>query len=203
MDSIRYAIALLLIVAVPAAIVFWLLIHPFARFWRRLGAATAYTIVCSAAAVVMATAVALRGRLLAADPGMSIPLGVAGLVCLILSGWLLFKLRQKLTVRVLIGAPELSSDPKSGALITDGIYARVRHPRYVQMTLAVLGYALIANYPAAYGAFLLWCAGIYAVVILEERELAARFGAAYSDYAKRTPRFVPRLRFKQTKQNDK
>ncbi len=193
MDSIRYVIALLLIVAVPAAIVFWVLIHPFVRFWRRLGAATAYAAVCTVVAMVMVTMVALRDRLLAADFGLSVPLCVVGLVCLALAGWLLVKLRQKLTVRVLVGVPELSSYPGSGPLITDGIYARVRHPRYGQMTLAILGYALIANYPAAYGAFFLWCGGIYVVTVLEERELAARFGAAYRDYASRVPRFVPRL----------
>lgn len=194
MDTIRYVIALLLIVAVPAAIVFWVLIHPFVRFWRRLGVATTYTAVCTVVAVVMATVVAVRDRLLAVDFGMSVPLGVVGLVCLALAGWLLVKLRQKLTVRVLVGVPELSSDPKTGILINDGIYARVRHPRYGQMTLAILGYALIANYPAVYGAFFLWCVGIYGVTVLEERELAARFGAAYRDYAARVPRFVPRLR---------
>ena len=194
MDYIRYVIALVLTVAVPAAIVFWLLIHPFVRFWRRLGTVPAYAIVCTMVAAVMATAVSFRGRLLAADFGLNVPLAVVGLILLFLSGRLLLRLRRKLKVRVLIGVPELSSDTEAGKLITDGIYATVRNPRYSQMTLAILGYALIANYPAAYGAFLFWCVGIYVVTLLEERELSARFGEAYRDYVRRVPRFVPRLR---------
>ncbi|HEY6007177.1 MAG TPA: isoprenylcysteine carboxylmethyltransferase family protein [Geobacteraceae bacterium] len=192
MDTLRYVVALLLIVAVPAAIGYWLLIHPLARFWRRRGPTTAYAVVLPLVGALMAGMVSLRHRLLGADCGLSPPLALAGLGFLLVSGVLLRRLRRKLTLGTLVGVPELSATP--GGLITDGMYARVRHPRYVQMTLAILGYALIANFPAAYGALLFWCAGIYAVVLLEERELAARFGAAWEDYCRRVPRFIPRLR---------
>ncbi len=192
MDTLRYAIALMLVVAVPAALAYWFLIHPLARFWRRFGPGIAYACVLPPVAALMAGVVALRHRLLAADGGLNRPLALLGLALLGASGVLLRRLRRKLTLRTLVGLPELSATSPPGGLITDGIYARVRHPRYGQMTLAILGYALIANYPAAYGALLLWCAGIYCVVLLEERELAARFGEAWRDYCRRTPRFVPR-----------
>ncbi len=194
MDSLRYLIAVILIVAIPAAIVYWLLIHPFVRLWRRLGIGRSYAVICPVIAGVMGGMFLARERLLAADPGTSNPLVLLGLVCLAIAGWLLKTLRKKLPTRVLIGVPELAPEQTAGPPITDGIYARIRHPRYVQMTLALLGYALIANYPAAYGAFLLWSAGIYAVVLLEERELRARFGEAYREYCRRVPRFVPRFK---------
>ena len=194
MNEVRYWIAVMLTAAVPGALAFWLLVHPFAGFWRRLGTSRAYAVLCTALVAVMACAVALRGRLLGADFGTSLPLAGVGACLLALSGWLLFRLRQKLTVRTLIGVPELSSAAGKGALITSGIYARMRHPRYTQMSLAILGYALVANYPAAYGAFVLWCFGIYAVAVLEERELEERFGPAYRSYRAQVPRFVPRLR---------
>ncbi len=193
MATLRYTIAVILIVAIPAAIVYWLLIHPFVRLWRRLGIGCSYAVICPVIAGVMGGMFLARERLLAADPGTSYPLVLLGLVCLAVAGWLLKTLRKKLPTRVLIGVPELAPQPTASPPITDGIYARIRHPRYVQMTLALLGYALIANYPAAYGAFLLWCAGIYAVVLLEERELEARFGEAYREYCRRVPRFVPRF----------
>ena len=47
MASLRYAIAVILIVAIPAAIVYWLLIHPFVRFWRRLGIGRSYAVICA------------------------------------------------------------------------------------------------------------------------------------------------------------
>ncbi len=193
MDSLRYLIAVILIVAIPAAIVYWLLIHPLVRLWRRLGIGRSYAVICTAIAGVMVGMFQAQDRLLAKDWGTRFPLVFLGLICLAFAGWLLKTLRKKLPTRVLIGMPELTPDRTAAAPITDGIYARIRHPRYVQMTLALLGYALIANYPTAYGAFLLWCAGIYAVVLLEERELRARFGKAYREYCRRVPRFVPRF----------
>jgi protein-S-isoprenylcysteine O-methyltransferase Ste14 len=192
METIRYVIALMLIAAIPAAIFFWLLIHPFARFWRRLGAGCSYFILCPIVFGVMAVMVMLRGRLLAADFGLNIPLALVGLTLLGAAGIMLLTLRKRLTIRVLVGIPELSPE-QPGSLITDGIYARIRHPRYVQMTLAILGYALIANYPAVYAAFFLWLAGISAVALLEERELLDRFGEEYRFYCRRVPRFIPKI----------
>ncbi len=193
MATLRYAIAVILTVAIPAAIVYWLLIHPFVHFWHRLGIGRAYAVICTVIAGVMFGMFCAREQLLTTDPGTSYPLVILGLICLAIAGWLLKSLRKQLPTRVLIGVPELSPDHTAESPITGGIYARIRHPRYVQMTLALLGYALIANYAAAYGAFLLWCAGIYVVVLLEERELRARFGEAYREYCRRTPRFVPRF----------
>ena len=194
MDLLRYAIALLLVVAIPAVLLVWLLIHPFAPFWRRLGPGVAYPAVLAPTLLLMAGIASLRSRLLATDWGLRLPLLLLGLVFLGISGWLLLLLRRKLPLRVLIGLPELSATSDRGEPITDGIYGRIRHPRYVQMTFALLGYSLIANYPACYAAFLFWCAGIYVVALLEERELAARFGASYVEYCRRVPRYVPRLR---------
>lgn len=200
MDVIRYLIALMLVAAVPVAIIFWLLVHPFTGFWRRLGTTKAYLVLCTVLVAVVVCMVALRGYLLVSDFGFSVPLASLGVLFLLVSGWLLFKLRQKLSLKAMLGVPELSAEPEKGSLIADGIYARIRHPRYTQMTLAIIGYALIANYPAAYGAFVLWCLGIYAVTVLEERELEDRFGGAYRTYRELVPRFVPRIRNKKNDQ---
>jgi protein-S-isoprenylcysteine O-methyltransferase Ste14 len=35
---------------------------------------------------------------------------------------------------------------------------------------------------------------MYAVVVVEERELRERFGLAYEEYCRQVPRFVPKLR---------
>jgi protein-S-isoprenylcysteine O-methyltransferase Ste14 len=192
MQNIRHAIAVMLLAAIPAAIVFWLLIHPFVRYWRRLGTRLSYTAVCTVLVAVMAGMVLLSPRLLVVDWGFRpMPAGI-GIVCLAVSGWLLRLLRKQLPVRVLIGIPELAPRREPGKLLTEGVYARVRHPRYLQMDLALLGYALIANYPAVYAAWLFWLAGIRLVALLEERELLDRFGPAYAEYCRRTPRFIPR-----------
>ena len=76
--------------------------------------------------------------------------------------------------------------------MTDGIYARVRHPRYVQIWLGLLGHALIVNYVSTYALVAIATAVILLVVRMEERELSARFGDAYRAYVARVPRFLPR-----------
>ena len=57
--------------------------------------------------------------------------------------------------------------------------------------LALLGWALIANYLAPYGVVALGTVTIYGVVLLEEKELRDRFGKEYEDYCRCVPRFFP------------
>lgn len=192
MATLRYVIALMLVCAVPAAIGYWLAIHPLARLWRRMGQRLPFIIPGSFALIIMAGMYLLRHRLLAADWGGNVPGAICGVTLLAASLRLLRELRRDLPLSVMLGIPELSGE-NPGRLIRSGLYARVRHPRYGQMTLALTGYALIANYPAGYGALLFWCAGIWLVTFLEERELVDRFGEPYREYCRSVPRFIPRL----------
>jgi protein-S-isoprenylcysteine O-methyltransferase Ste14 len=112
---------------------------------------------------------------------------------LVLAAIALRAVRRQLGVRVQMGIPEL--DPRAEQrLLTEGIYARVRHPRYLEMLLALLGFALVANYLAGYVVLAASALILHAVVLLEERELAERFGPAWDAYAARVPRYVPALR---------
>lgn len=54
MTLVRYYIAFFLIIAIPSALLFWLLIHPFARFWRRIRPMWAYGSVGTVQVVAMA-----------------------------------------------------------------------------------------------------------------------------------------------------
>ncbi len=103
--------------------------------------------------------------------------------------------RKHLTFGILSGLPELSKEQYPGTLLTEGIYAKIRHPRYVEVFLAVLAYAFAANYLAPYVLALVSVPAIYLIVILEERELKKRFGEAYEEYGRRVPRFIPRMRY--------
>jgi protein-S-isoprenylcysteine O-methyltransferase Ste14 len=194
MDTVRYYVALLMLVFMPPAFGFWLLVHPFIRFWRRLGPGRTYTLLGSLAAVAIVGLFLAREALLAIEFGTHYPLVAFGVLCLIGATAIEIRCRKRLALRVLIGLPELAPNRHPTKLLTEGIYARIRHPRYAGGVLGLLGYALIANYLAIYLLFPICAASLYLIVLLEERELRDRFGAAYQAYARRVPRFIPRIR---------
>jgi protein-S-isoprenylcysteine O-methyltransferase Ste14 len=103
-------------------------------------------------------------------------------------------IQKHLGIKTLSGLPEIAPERYPRVLVTHGIYARVRHPRYVQMFIALAGYALIANHLASYIAVGLWFPAILIIVALEERELRAHFGETYTNYCGKVPRFIPRFR---------
>lgn len=89
--------------------------------------------------------------------------------------------------------PVLYSAQRQNKLATTGPYARVRHPQYVAFVLILMGFLLqwptlltLAMFP-----ILLVMYGRLAVT--EEATMRDRFGLAFEQYAKATPRFIPRF----------
>jgi protein-S-isoprenylcysteine O-methyltransferase Ste14 len=193
MNAIRYYMALIMVVMLAPAPFYWLLIHPFVRFWRRLGPGWTYGVVLSLLALGMAGLFRMRHALLAVEFGTSYYLTAPGLLLLAVSGWLGVVWFRRMSLLTILGLPELAPDRHPQELITTGVYAFIRHPRYVQLCLGLWGSALIANYLALYLAAALWLPGIYVIVRLEEKELRDRFGPAYDEYSRRVPRFLPRI----------
>jgi hypothetical protein len=65
MDRVRYAAALLELIGIPGALLYWFSIHPFVRFWRGVGARATVTLHMVMIAVVGYGMYLLRGRLAA------------------------------------------------------------------------------------------------------------------------------------------
>ena len=83
--------------------------------------------------------------------------------------------------------------PRPGSkLVQHGIYARVRHPLYTSVMLASLGWALIWQSVAATIAALALAPFFHAKARREEDRLRAQF-SDYDDYARRVPRYLPRI----------
>lgn len=194
MDGVRYFIALVMFFVVPLSVLFWLTVHPFVRFWRRLGAAWTYCIVLALLAVAGAAASRAVHRLLAVEYGTNYVLVVLGLAVLVAAGWMRKGIAKHLKNWILIGLPELEPKRHRIALLTGGPYGVIRHPRYVQYLLALVGWSLISNYLALYVLCALAVPGLALVAALEERELRRRFGAEWDAYARRVPMLIPRLR---------
>jgi protein-S-isoprenylcysteine O-methyltransferase Ste14 len=192
LDTARYGVAWILVVALPAAIVYWFAVHPFAGVWRRIGHGIG---IVAGFAVLGLTAFACGFAApgwLRTEYGFSWPLSVLAVVFFGAAMWVQRQRKPYLTFRALLGIPQLSNDPADLKLFTEGIYSRIRHPRYVEVILGTLAYALFANYLAGYWIVAFTVFGILAVVWFEERDLKQRFGQAWLDYAAKTPRFIPR-----------
>jgi protein-S-isoprenylcysteine O-methyltransferase Ste14 len=194
MDAFRYWLAVVLLCTIPMLCVYWPVVHGFIRFWRRAGPGVTYGVMLAGFALGASGLFLARGRLLGADFGTQWPLVTIGAACLALAGWLHRELYRDITNRFLVGMPELAPERYPQPLVRSGLYARVRHPRYLQMAVALLGYALVANYLSSYVLALLWLPGMYVTVLFEERELRERYGAEYDEYCRKVPRLVPRLR---------
>jgi protein-S-isoprenylcysteine O-methyltransferase Ste14 len=85
------------------------------------------------------------------------------------------------------------SEKRTGALITDGLFAYVRHPIYALSTALMICSAIIIATPP-----MVILAGVNLVLVNlkarnEERHLLAMYGEPYAAYLRRTGRFLPRL----------
>ena len=117
---------------------------------------------------------------------------VSGVVLMVADVAILSIVETELGGRRLVGQAELT---RSGELAVRGLYARVRHPRYLGMMLGVLGACLLAGSRPLWLVAALWWIAALIIIRLEECELRNRFGAAYAAYAERVPALLP-VRFR-------
>jgi protein-S-isoprenylcysteine O-methyltransferase Ste14 len=88
------------------------------------------------------------------------------------------------------GTPAPIDPPK--VLVAEGFYRYVRNPMYVAVLAVILGHFVWFGY---------WTLLIYALVVFvafhafviyyEEPTLKRKFGAAYEDYLRKVPRWIP------------
>jgi len=81
-----------------------------------------------------------------------------------------------------------------GRLVTDGIYAFVRHPQYLGFLTLTLG--MIVQW-ATLPTFLMWPLLVvlyYRLAREEEKEMEEKFGKEYLEYKHKVPLFIPFLK---------
>jgi hypothetical protein len=71
MDHVRYLLGVLAFIVHSPGLLFWFVIHPWARWWRKLGPPRTYLIVFSMLAAVGVLVFQVRGPLLGRDLGTS------------------------------------------------------------------------------------------------------------------------------------
>jgi protein-S-isoprenylcysteine O-methyltransferase Ste14 len=82
---------------------------------------------------------------------------------------------------------------KGDKLVTEGIYAKVRHPQYDGIFLVTVGFLVqwpslttLIMWPILIGAY-------YRLAMKEEKELTNLFGQQYKKYCSRVPAFIPNI----------
>jgi protein-S-isoprenylcysteine O-methyltransferase Ste14 len=167
--------------------IYWLILHPFGSFWRNRVRAAFWFAGLTAWTIGGALLWKFRDALLSsARP--SWPVIGLGFALIGAEIYLFARVERELGSRRLVGHAELTG---IGAMFSGGLYAHVRHPRYAGMFSAVLGAALLAGTLRLWLVLAIWCAFALFVIRLEEKELAARFGASYTAYRQRVPAFLP------------
>ena len=90
-------------------------------------------------------------------------------------------------------APSVSGARKDTVLVTTGLYEFVRHPIYLGLFISLSTLALMAANLLVLLPTLALLIILYASIDEEEIILIDRFGDAYREYKKRTPRLIPKL----------
>jgi protein-S-isoprenylcysteine O-methyltransferase Ste14 len=193
MDSIRYVFGVGILIIVPLGVLYWLIIHrwaPVLRTWKPVQVCLVLVPVLATLAVLLFR---LRKQILGTNLGRNWWLiGIAVALCCPIT-WLELQYWREINFSTLVGIPELSRQRK-GTLLREGIYAAVRHPRYLSAGFGMLGNALIINY---LGLDILLVATLpvgFWMLTLEEKELVGRFGNSYREYQRDVPQLIPRLR---------
>jgi len=173
--------------AVP---VYWLILHAPVRFWRRHIRLAFLVAVAAAWGIVDSLLYRFRFDLFRAHS--SLWLALIGVAMIAFDVFTFSQSEGTLGGMRIVGHAELAG---SRELIVRGLYAHVRHPRYLGMMAGVFGACLIVASPLLWRASVLWLALALVTIGAEERELRARLAPAYAAYAEQVPALVPlRLR---------
>ena len=188
LDVLAFVYALLFF---PAPF-FWLIIHPFVGFWRRFGNRAFW--VAAPVWVLSAAALSLLAPRLYAEriPWSAVTL-TAGAALLFAGFAIGHHVHRALGLKRLGGLPELNPARYPRILARTGIYARVRHPRYLEYVLSFLGWGLLTGADGILALAFVTVLMYLIVAPFEEQELRRYYGEEYTAYARSVPRFLPRL----------
>ena len=190
MTALGWLAAVVLFLQLPIPL-YWFVVHPQVKFWRRHQTAGYITGGLLAWAPVTAGLIYYHHQMFRPDWPAAWRI-ISGLALIGVEGRIFWRVNKDLGGARLVGKTELSG---GGEMAQQGIYARIRHPRYAGSMLAILGACLIAGTSVMWEVAAAWCLLTLVAITMEEHELRARFGAAYEEYCRRVPRFLPmRLR---------
>ncbi|MCX8030917.1 MAG: isoprenylcysteine carboxylmethyltransferase family protein [Thermodesulfovibrionales bacterium] len=163
---------------------FWIPIHFYPHFFRKIGVIT-YLIPVITFSLISLGVYFHRDHILRYTLTLSPFLNLFGaflfFVGIILHIWT----AKLLSLWGLIGVPEILPK-KKGSFVSSGPFSIIRHPTYFAHTLIFIGAFLLTEFIAVGILALFDFIMVHVFVIpFEERELLNRFGKVYEDYKKR------------------
>jgi protein-S-isoprenylcysteine O-methyltransferase Ste14 len=181
------AIVLFLQLPIP---LYWFVVHPQVKFWRRYPRAVYVVGLASSWLPVTIALVAFHRQLFRSD-WPSAGMFASGLVLIIFECWIFWRVHHDLGTSRLVGKTEVSG---AGEIERRGIYGRIRHPRYTASFLAILGACFLAGTRAIWIVAAAWLVLMLVVISFEEREMTVRFGEDFAIYCNDVPRYLPFIR---------
>ncbi len=171
---------------------FWLIIHPFADYWRRrFRAPLKFLGLIWIGLWLIAWAVSFPWRysLLPLSPRW----GFAAIPLWAMSLFIYFGGQRHFSVNQVIGRTELESDRHEQILVTTGLHAHMRHPLYFGHLCTMLGWLALTRTETVLGLLVVAVISGAIMIRAEDAELEQRFGAAYREYKARVPAVIPRF----------
>jgi protein-S-isoprenylcysteine O-methyltransferase Ste14 len=170
---------------------FWLLVHPFADFWRsRKGKVYPILVMLWFGIWIVAGVLTFpyRHQRLWSEWSW---IGWAGFLTVAIFTY--HRIGHGFGRANLLGQAELRPQAYEQRLVTSGVHARVRHPFYLAHWLMLTAWTVGGGTVALVS---LWCFALAtgsAMIWTEDRELERRFGDEYRDYKRRVPAVLPRF----------
>ncbi len=195
MDSffIQYLSLFALVYFTPLPILI-ISLHKTIAIWRRLGAISYYIFIAlfGVAFAICAVNVWPFRDLIWEWRMYDHWLSLSGMIPLMIGLGIGSSSIRTLSIRVLLGFPEIDRNHYPSKLVVNGLYHYIRHPRYLEFILEAVGVAILSGLWVSYLFLVYFIPAVYLLTLIEERELVQRFGADYIDYRKRTGRFFPK-----------
>jgi protein-S-isoprenylcysteine O-methyltransferase Ste14 len=182
---LRWIAAAVLILELPVPF-YWFVLHLTSNSWRS-SKKMALTVAVLPWPIIAILLAAFRNQIFTATSPRPWEM-FAGMAAILREFWLTVLAKGALGLSRMVGKTEMDGD---GEVQSGGIYARMRHPRCAGMIGAVVGAGLLCATSTLWIVLAIWTVLVAAAVALGERELERHFGAAYLDYCRRVPRFVP------------
>ena len=171
---------------------FWLIIHPFADYWRkRFRAPLKFLGLVWVVLWILVWA--------ASSPWRNAMLQISSKWSLIalpfwaVSVFIYFGGQRHFSINQVIGRNELEADRHPQILVTTGLHARMRHPLYFGHLCTMLGWFALVHTVAVLSLLTLAIATAAIMIHFEDAELEQRFGEDYRRYRQRVPAVIPRF----------